>query len=59
MTVLRHPACALARRYTEWETTALTCPHRRHLRRYRWPLTALCTIRINTAWASAVHRRQP
>jgi hypothetical protein len=49
---------ALSRRYTAWETTALTCPHRQHLRRYRWPLTALCTIRISTAWAGAIHIRR-
>jgi len=56
VTAIRNPARALARRYDAWEHAALTCPHRRHLRRYRWPHTALCAIRIGPAWIGAVRR---
>lgn len=41
---------ALRRRWHTWEWAALTCPHRRHLRRYRWPLAAYCVVRVGPAW---------
>lgn len=54
---LGRPWHALARRYDAWEHAALNCPHRKGLRRYRWPYTALCAIRIGPAWISAIRRR--
>lgn len=49
---------ALRRRYRAWEWTALNCPHRKHLRRYRWPLTAYSLIRIRPAYIAHTIRNR-
>lgn len=41
---------ALARHWDAWEATALTCPHRAPLRRYRWLLAAYAVIRVGSGW---------
>ncbi|NUP15468.1 MAG: hypothetical protein HOZ81_05060 [Streptomyces sp.] len=37
-------------RFRTWEWAALTCPHRSHLRRYRWSLAVYAVIRVGPAW---------
>ncbi|WP_369274483.1 hypothetical protein AB5J55_35190 [Streptomyces sp. R11] len=54
---LRQAGRVLARRWDAWEHAALTCPHRSHLRRYRWPINTICAVRIGTEWINAIRRR--
>lgn len=51
-------ARAARRRYRTWEWAALTCPHRSPLRRYRWTLTVIGTIRVGPGYLAHTIRRR-